>query len=117
MVAVLAVPGLPKVAVDEVSAGLAPRVPDVVRPAEPLLAPQLELLDDDVGVLAVELLELLNDLELLELLNDLELPPLLLLLDPRANASPPKATRKTKAMIREPMVRVRCSDLPFIAPS
>jgi hypothetical protein len=79
----------------------APRDPEVVSPADPLLPPQVGALEGrDDG----EDVDLLDQLPPLLLLNDLELPLLPLLLpplDPRARTSPHRESTKTKATISE----------------
>jgi hypothetical protein len=112
MVAVLAAPGLLEPVVEDGSAGLAPRVPEVVSPGELLLPPQEELLEEADEVVLGALLGLL-----LLLLKDLELPLLLPPLDPRAKTSPQKETTKTKATISATMVRVYLHGVPCMVPS
>ena len=95
----------------------APRDPEVVSPVDPLLPPQVGLLegrdaDDDV--------DLLDQPPLLLPLNDLEpplLPPRLPPLEPRARASPHKESKKIRVTIRVRMIGASLLDFPCIASS
>ena len=87
---------------------VAPREPEVESPVDPLLPPQVGLLE---GRDAGDDVDLLDQLPPLLPLNDLELPLLPLLLpplDPRAKTSPHRESTKTKATISD---RMACETL------
>jgi hypothetical protein len=118
VVAGLGVPLLDWVLAEEGSAVVvAPRDPEVVSPADPLLPPQVELPEerdeDEVAGLLDQPLPLLP-------LNDLEpplLPPRLPLLEARARTSLHKESTNTRATINDRMTGTKLRNFPCMTSS